>query len=169
MTGEGSTVAPVPRSYTLGVTAERESADLASLAESILSIAHWLRPRGGEWRDVVELTGTEVAVIREAIRSPGCTPTHIASITGLRRSNVSTAIRVLESRGLLVRARPDRDARSVQLEATEAAVESFTHMRRLWVERLLELPEDVRAGGLGALEAMERIAEELRDPVLRRI
>lgn len=148
------------------MTDEPSDADVASLGEAILSIAHWLRPRGGEWRDVVELTGTEVAVIRETIRSPGCTPSHVAAVTGLRRSNVSTAIRVLESRGMLRRQRTSSDARTVELWATDVALQNIDHMRQLWVERLRGLPADALIGGVGALEAIERIARESRDPVI---
>jgi DNA-binding MarR family transcriptional regulator len=140
--------------------------DLASFAEAIVAIANHLRPRGEGWRNVVDLTGTEVTVIREVQRTPGCTPTHMSRVTGLRRSNVSTAIRQLESRGMLVRVQDGDDARTYLLHLTDLARQSISLMRSIWVEMLRDLDPDVVSTVIKSLPDLELLATELKDPLI---
>ncbi|GAA3880476.1 hypothetical protein GCM10022381_23420 [Leifsonia kafniensis] len=132
---------------------------MADLADTILMIAKKLALRGQDQRVIVPLTGTEVQVVREVERHPRSTPTEIAAATGLRRSNVSAAIRTLEAQGMVTRVQAADDARSVELIATDFAVENMERIRALWVSRLRAVPEaDLAAAtaALGALQAVER-------------
>lgn len=116
---------------------------LAELADAILDIARKLALRNPDRREIVPLTGTEVEVIRAVQRSPGTTATEVAAVTGLRRSNISVAIRVLEAQGLLEKNQSATDARVIELNATDYALENMERIRALWVRRLREAPADV--------------------------
>jgi hypothetical protein len=52
---------------------------LAAMADVILDLAHKLDIRNPKLRDVVPLTGTEMAVIREVHRNPHMTPSQLAA------------------------------------------------------------------------------------------
>ncbi len=134
---------------------------LAELAEALLVVARRLELRAGDFRDIVALNRTEIAVVREVHRNPGITPTELATITGLRRSNLSTAIRVLEARGLVTREQADADGRAVRVRPTAHASADLERVRAVWVTRL----RGADAGTLRELivgrDALERLAEQL--------
>jgi len=124
-------------------------------------LAHHLDIRHPEVRDVVPLTGTEMAVIRQVHRRPGSTPSQIAQATGLQRSNVSTAVRTLEAGGLVVREQQPGNARSVTLVPTEMAADSIGRINAFWATRLGAAdPADLQEA-LAALDALARIAASL--------
>ncbi|SKC37741.1 MarR family winged helix-turn-helix transcriptional regulator [Krasilnikoviella flava] len=138
--------------------------DLADLADVVVELARHLDVRSPELRDIVPLTGTEVAVIREVHRSARPTPSRIATATGLARSNVSTALRTLEARGLVVREHADGDRRTVRLVATSLADEHLARIHEFWGRRLGGVPDDVRDAALDALPALAALAEALVGP-----
>ena len=117
--------------------------------------------RGVEARDIPPLTGTEAEVIREVVRNPRTTPTRVAEVTGIRRSNVSTAIRVLESRGFLLREHPEGDARAIELVPTDFAEENLGKIREYWATRLKTAPAEVLEDCVKALDALQRLDEHL--------
>ena len=137
------------------------SAQLAELADVVLDLAHTLDIKNPELRGVVPLTGTEIAVIRQIHRTPRATPSQIADATGLRRSNVSTAIRTLEAGGLVVREHPVGNARSVSLVPTDLASQSVARINAYWAGVLREAPEDLLADGVAATSTLARIAEAI--------
>ena len=137
------------------------SAQLAALADVVLDLAHKLDIKNPELRGVVPLTGTEIAVIRQIHRTPRATPSQIADATGLRRSNVSTAIRTLEAGGLVVREHPVGNARSVSLVPTDLASQSVARINAYWAGVLREAPEDLLADGVAATSTLARIAEAI--------
>lgn len=139
-------------------------AALADLIDALIEFAHRVQPRGDELREVVPLTGMEIAVIRAIHRTPHITPTQIAAATGLQRSNVSTAIRSLEGRGLLHREHPPGDSRVVQLTATELAVHNLEQIRQIWVERLHHAPKAVLRSFLATQPAITEITGYLDTP-----
>lgn len=94
------------------------------------------------------LTGTEIAVIRQIHRAPRATPSQIAEATGLRRSNVSTAIRALEAGGLVVRDQHAGNARSVALVPTALASESVARINAYWAALLQDVPGELLAEGI---------------------
>jgi DNA-binding MarR family transcriptional regulator len=137
------------------------SEQLASLADIILDLAHKLDIRNPKLRDVVPLTGTEVAVIREIHRSPNLTPSQLAEATGLHRSNISTAVRTLETGGLVMREQVPGDARSITLAPTPRAAESVARINAYWVDRLAGTPAESLAEAVTALNSLKRIAASL--------
>lgn len=134
------------------------SAQLADLADAVLELAHQLDLRNPDLRDVVPLTGTEMAVIRQVHRAPRSTPSEIAEATGLRRSNVSTAVRALEVGGLVVREHIAGNARSVALVPTPLANDSVARINAYWATLLGDVSEELLADGIAAAPALARIA-----------
>ncbi|WP_460772185.1 MarR family winged helix-turn-helix transcriptional regulator [Microbacterium sp. GXF7504] len=135
--------------------------DLARLADVVTHLAGQLDIRHPDLRDVVPLTGTEVAVIREIHRHPHSTPTQIAEATGLQRSNVSTAVRTLEAGGLVVRGRVPDNARSVTLAPTAKAAEHVARIHTYWAERLAQAPAEALADAVSAVEALAAVSDAL--------
>jgi DNA-binding MarR family transcriptional regulator len=137
------------------------SEQLAALADVIVDLAHKLDLRDPRLRDVVPLTGTEVMVIREIHRTPHVTPSQLAEKTGLQRSNISTALRTLETGGLVVREQVPGDARSIALAPTARAVDSVARINAYWVDRLTEAPAESLAEAVAVLGSLKRIAASL--------
>lgn len=141
-----------------------DHAALAELADVIHDLAHQLDIRHADLRDVVPLTGTEIAVIRQIHRQPGSTPSQIAEATSLHRSNVSTAVRTLEAGGLVVREQQQGNARSVTLVPTAKAAESVDRINGFWATRLESAPRDALDAATAAVEALGQIAASLGRP-----
>jgi DNA-binding MarR family transcriptional regulator len=137
------------------------SEQLAALADVILDLAHKLDIRNPKLPDVVPLTGTEMAVIREVHRNPHMTPSQLAVATGLHRSNISTAVRMLETGGLVVREQVPNDARSITLAPTARAAASIARINGYWVDRLAQTPAESLAEAVAALNSLRRIAASL--------
>jgi DNA-binding MarR family transcriptional regulator len=137
------------------------SEQLAALADVILDLAYKLDIRNPKLRDVVPLTGTEMAVIREVHRNPHMTPSQLAVATGLHRSNISTAVRTLETGGLVVREQVPNDARSITLAPTARAAASIARINDYWVDRLAQTSAESLAEAVAALNALRRIAASL--------
>jgi DNA-binding MarR family transcriptional regulator len=134
---------------------------LGGLADVVVELSRHLDLRSPELRGIVELTGTEVAVIRAIHHHPRASPSQVATTTGLARSNISTALRTLEARGLVVREHPPGDRRTVELVATDLAEENVALIHRFWEQRLSAAPPDVRAAALRALPALQDLAAAL--------
>ncbi|MGW0036231.1 MarR family winged helix-turn-helix transcriptional regulator [Gordonia sp. NPDC003376] len=137
---------------------------LADLADAVMELSRKLDPRSPGIRDVIALTGTEVAVIRQVHRHPRITPSRLAGLTGLQRSNISTALRSLEARGMVVREHPDGNARSVELVATELARENLRRLRAHWVTLLSRVDPDVRARAGEVATALWRFDDAIQNP-----
>lgn len=135
---------------------------LAALADVVLELSRKLDVRSPELQGVLPLTGTEVAVIREVHAQPNSTPSQIASATGLQRSNLSTALRMLEKRGLVRREAAADNARSVEVVPTAQAVESIARIKAFWSARLRQADEADLLAGLEALKTLARIADAIR-------
>lgn len=151
-------------SETMPSSTQPTTEQLAALADVILDLAHKLDIRNPKLRDVVPLTGTEIAVIREVHRNPHVTPSQLAEATGLQRSNISTAVRTLEAGGLVVREIVPGNARSVTLVATERAAESVARINAYWAERLAQVPAEPLADAVAALDSLQQVAASLSEP-----
>ncbi|WP_300681583.1 MarR family transcriptional regulator [Nocardioides sp.] len=138
-------------------------AGLAGLADTVLKLAAKLDIRSPALRDVIPLTGTEIAVMREIHQLDRPSPSQIADATGLQRSNVSTALRNLEARGLVVRQHSAGDARAIELIATPLAGEILQRIHDYWVTRLRALPPTLQAEGVAAVDVLARIASVLSE------
>jgi len=111
------------------------------------------------------LTRTEVVVVRKIWDHPGVTPTQVAAMTGLARSNVSTIVRSLEGRRLVERHVVPGDERSVELTPTPLAGENLQRLRMLWAERLRLAPPDVVERALAIRAELRSLAGGLtKDP-----
>ncbi|MBF4584037.1 winged helix-turn-helix transcriptional regulator [Curtobacterium sp. VKM Ac-2865] len=109
---------------------------LADLADLVLRVSREIDPNGSSALDVVPLTGTEVIVLRWVDLHPGTSPSATAEATALQRSNLSAALRSLVAKGMVDRRADPRDARLVQLFATEQAAVNIRVLRAHWAGKL---------------------------------
>jgi len=131
-------------------------------ADVLLRVARELDPHADSAADVVALTGTERLVMRWVDRHPGTSPSATADATGLRRSNLSAAVRELERKGMVERRTGSDDGRQVRLFATDLAAENIERLRAWWADSLRQaLPAD-EGGVEAALRLLTRIDEGLR-------
>ncbi len=122
---------------------ERDNA-YAELADLILNISRLIRVRTPEGTDVVPLTPNERQVMRVVDLFPGSSPTQIAERTRLQRTNVSTALRGLESKGMVMRT--SAGGRSVSVTPTDLAVSNLQILKSEWSQQLSgALPNDLPA------------------------
>lgn len=133
---------------------------LVDLADEVLDLARRLH-RGSEGMEgVVPLTGTEVMVLRYIDRHPESTPSAAAEGTGLRRPNLSAALRSLEAKGMIERHGDAADSRSFHLRLTERARVSASRIRARWGQ--------VLSAQLGELTAEEHAVLERAVGILER-
>lgn len=131
----------------------------ADLAEVILGIARELRLRIDA--DPDHLTLSESHVMRYINHRPGVAPSDVARHTGLQRSNVSTALRALEKRGLLERRSDPADARAVRLFPTERATVDLARLRRQWSGQICAALGDATARVGDVLAVLDRLETAL--------
>ncbi|MEU0533890.1 MarR family winged helix-turn-helix transcriptional regulator [Amycolatopsis tolypomycina] len=112
----------------------------ADLADLVLNVARLIRLRTPAEPAVVPLTATERQVMRIVDLDPGCAPSRIAERAGLQRTNVSTALRGLEAKGMLTRT---GHGRSVTVHPTELAQANLGVLRGAWSALLADLLGDV--------------------------
>ncbi|WP_189330079.1 MarR family transcriptional regulator [Actinoplanes ianthinogenes] len=133
----------------------RDDADavLADLADLILNVGRLVRSRTPEESPrVVPLNETERQVMRVVDLYPGAAPSEIARRTRLQRTNVSTALRALEGKGMISRAAAA--GRGVAVHPTELAASNLRVLREGWAREL--------AGVLGDdLDAVRQCTELL--------
>ncbi|HET6708149.1 MarR family winged helix-turn-helix transcriptional regulator [Amycolatopsis sp.] len=112
----------------------------ADLADLVLNVARLIRLRTPAEPDVVPLTATERQVMRIVDLTPGCAPSRIAERAGLQRTNVSTALRGLEAKGMLTRS---GHGRTVKVHPTELARTNLEVLRGAWAKLLADLLDDI--------------------------
>lgn len=111
-------------------------ADLAALADAVLTLAREIELRMAEEADVVALTATARMVLRHVHHRDGASPSDIGERLGIKRPNVSEALRQLERAGLVTRDHPTGDRRSVLVRATPLADENLARLREVWARTL---------------------------------
>src|SRR4051812_28545165 len=113
--------------YTGGMEAATTGIDaLASnLARLIMDTARDIRPQIEDAAQAVPLTPSEVLVVRHVAQAPGVTPGELSVRAHMQRSNVSTTLRSLESKGLVERRSGEGDARCVELHPTPATLRNM--------------------------------------------
>ena len=121
------------------------------------------RRLGRELPPTEGLTRTGLQVLAVICRAEGLTPRDIGNELRMASSNVAAALRTLETRGLVRRARALQDGRRVNLVATEAGsdlVADFRNEGDTWLGRAIaaQLSEEECAVLLRAGELMERLA-----------
>ena len=138
---------------------------LAELGDEIVQPARHLQHGAHERSGAVPLTGTEVMVLRYVDHHPGVSPSAVAEGVGLRRPNLSAALRGLEGKGMLARHPDPEDSRGVRLELTALAADSNRRIREHWGRelsaRLGELTADERQALARAAEILARTDQAL--------
>jgi DNA-binding MarR family transcriptional regulator len=130
-----STTAPndgAPATAPVEGVPDTDDALLAELGDVVVTLARHLQHEAHDAEGVVPLTGTEIVVLRWVDRHPGTTPTAVAEATGLRRSNLSAAVRSLVRAQMLVKEPDPQDSRLVHLRPTARAHDSSDRLRALW-------------------------------------
>jgi DNA-binding MarR family transcriptional regulator len=131
----------------------------AELADLILIIAREIsfQPYGEE--HAVHLTQSEGSVMRYLVRDGEAAPSAIASVTGLRRTNLSTVLRALEAKGLIERRGNAQDARGVVVSATQYGVSNYHLVRKEWARAISIAADGETASLAAARELLEAIAD----------
>ena len=104
----------------------------ARLADLALIIAREIQFRGYSDARAVVLTASEGMVMRFLQDNPVTAPNEIAAAIGLQRSNLSTLLRGLESKGLIERRASPDDRRGVMVRLTERGAKNYVRVRREW-------------------------------------
>jgi DNA-binding MarR family transcriptional regulator len=107
---------------------------LAELADLIFNVGRLVRARAPEGAGTIPLTETERQVMRVVDLYPGAAPSEIARRTRLQRTNVSTALRSLEDKGLISRAATA--GRGIAVSPTELAASNLGILRAAWSREL---------------------------------
>lgn len=134
---------------------------LADLADVVMAVARAIKAHAASEASVVELSATEVTVLRYLDHHPEVGPSAVADATGLQRSNLSRALRDLEAKGLVRRSADPADSRHVVLRSTELAAENLSRLREIWARLIGDALDasgekhDV-ASALALLRALER-------------
>jgi DNA-binding MarR family transcriptional regulator len=109
---------------------------LADVADLVLAVARVITTDTHLDPDIVDLTATEISVMRFIDRHHGTSPTAVAAATGLQRSNLSRALRELEAKGMVTRSADEADGRQSRLIPTARAAANLRRLRANW-SRLL--------------------------------
>jgi len=107
---------------------------LAELADLLLNVGRLVRSRTPAGADAVPLSETERTVMRVIDLFPGASPSEISGRAGLQRTNVSTALRTLEDKGLI--SRSSTSGRGVAVEPTQLAADNLRALRAAWSREL---------------------------------
>lgn len=136
---------------------------IADLADVVLNLSREIRSQDTE-KDAIPLTVTEGNVMRFIDRHPGATPTELAHGTGLQRTNMSAALRALETKGLVERIQDPGDGRTVRVMPTERAAENLTALRANWSALLGDVLEDTTDE---QIQSAVSLLTELEDGLVR--
>jgi DNA-binding MarR family transcriptional regulator len=138
----------------------RHTGQLADLADVVLAVSRAIKVRTAADPSVLDLSTTEVTVLRYIDHHPGVGPSAVATGTGLRRSNLSRALRDLEAKQLIRRSADPADQRQSLLQSTQLAAENLAHIRAIWAgllrDALADTGEHDIAAALELLGALER-------------
>lgn len=135
--------------------------DVARLRIALARISRLLdRQSRGE-----ALTSTQSSVLATVARRGPLRISEVAEIEGLNPTMLSRIVAKLEDAGLLRRSPDPDDGRASRVEATPAGAEINSAQRaqrtRLLTDRLAAMPDTHAAELLGALPALESLAEQL--------
>jgi DNA-binding MarR family transcriptional regulator len=143
------------------------STDAARGLAVVLHDLGWLLPRtiGAEAAKAEPLPASELEVMRLLTRRPGLRVAEVGRELGMHPNNVSTALRSLVARGLVLRTTDARDGRAARLEPSDAAVRSRERREERWsaamTEVLAQLGDDERTTLLDAVTALRALADRL--------
>ncbi|QAY61766.1 MarR family transcriptional regulator [Microbacterium protaetiae] len=133
------------------------------MAVTLRELAWVIHKRIPERAGVGPLPTTEVALLKQVIDGPGQTVGELSAALGLRQPNTSAALRVLTSRGLVVRSADAADRRTSRIHPTEEGRREHEAIAAAWAasvdDALDTLPESDRSAltnAAGALSALAR-------------
>ncbi|WP_349828400.1 MarR family winged helix-turn-helix transcriptional regulator [Brevibacterium litoralis] len=116
---------------------------LAGFAYSVLALAREIDLHDEGDADLVSLTPTEQLVMRYVDAHHDCAPSEIATATGLKRPNVSSAITSLVGKGMVTRDTAAHDGRGAHIRPTELAAENIRILTGMWARAIADgLPAD---------------------------
>ncbi|MCF6387886.1 MarR family transcriptional regulator [Mycobacterium sp. MBM] len=138
----------------------RHTEQLADLADVVMAVARVIKLRTAADPSVFDLSATEVMVLRHIDHHPGISPSAVAAGTGLHRSNLSRALRDLESKQLVRRSPDPDDNRQSLLQSTELAAQNLARIRAIWSRLLGDALEGTGVHDIAAtvklLDTLER-------------
>ena len=108
---------------------------LGDLADAVLALSREIEFRHHDL-DFIPLTLNERLALRVVDRVDEIAPSELAARVGLQRSNLSTALRGLETKGLITREHARGDGRGVVVRSTPLAAQNLARLRARWAELL---------------------------------
>lgn len=111
----------------------------ADLAQLVLSVARKIQARENPNPSVIRLSALESLVMRHIGQNPVITPRSLSRQLGLQRSNTSTTLRALESKGLITREVDPVDRREIRIRATPLARHNLEMVRAGWSDLIRPL------------------------------
>jgi DNA-binding MarR family transcriptional regulator len=137
------------------------------LAVVLHDLSRVFRDRGPAEAGLEPLPPTDLAVMRCIAHHRGSRVSDVADALGLAPNNVSTSVRSLTARGLVVREPDPHDRRAVRLHPTEKALADRAAIEAAWGRRVetafAGLGDDQRQALRAALGALQALSEELAD------
>lgn len=140
------------------------------LGEALGALRRQLRRTVGRPWPTVELTGSQVELVRLVRREPGRTVSEAADRLGLAPNTVSTLVRQLTEAGLLRREPDPADRRMARLHVTAAArrrIEGWrdhrTELLAQALDRLDPADRDALAAAVPAMSRLVGVLQELED------
>jgi len=142
---------------------ERDHRDdpFAELADLVLNVGRLVRARTPATVDAVPLTETERTVMRVIDLFPGLAPSDIAARTRLQRTNVSTALSSLETKGMITRT--PSAGRGVAVHPTDLAATNLGNLRAAWSAELGTALEGDLATVRTCVDLLARLERRLID------
>ena len=136
------------------------------LADVLRELGWTVHRRAPERAGVGPIPTTEVALLKQVIDAPGSTVGELAQALGLRQPNVSAAIGVLASRGLVVKETSPTDRRVTLVTATPRGEAEHQAIAEGWSQPLKDalaaLPQENRKALADAADALQALHDLLR-------
>ena len=126
----------------------------------MLSISREIQFREYASPEAISLSIPEGTVMRYLHRHPGVPPSQIAEATGMQRTNVSSTLRSLETKGLIERRDYPEDRRGVRIYPTPLGTSNYALVRQEWAS-LLSAAAEQADSLVPTLELLARIEEGL--------
>ena len=136
----------------------------AQLRVTLRELAWTIHRRAPGRAGVGPLPTSEIALLKQVLDGPGATIGELAAALGLQQPNVSTAVRLLQQRGFVVKETDPSDGRIVRIFATDRGASEHRAITDAWTEglaaafdRLTPEHQDMLDNALDALQALNRI------------
>jgi DNA-binding MarR family transcriptional regulator len=145
-----------------------EDAPLRTLAVALHDVSRRLGRAGEAAAGLARLPPTELEVLRLVGDRPGARVSEVAAGLAAQPSNVSTAVRALVGRGLLVREADPADRRAVRLRLSARAERDREAIEIAWGRMVAGVLDELSAGDRATLTAATPALRALADGLARR-